>query len=244
MKRFTKETSIIFRMYDSGLNNKVVAMISSKGSRLTTYAKSLKSAKSKKSSSIEFGNLVSAKVIHGYNIPILGDVKVLNENRIWKKDLESINLLQMMCEVIDKFVFEEAEEPQIFEIFKETLESANGNKIFSTAIFLLKILLVTGNLPKLNESVDTGEDLAPESIFISNDQAGFVSDTSPINYGKVEERIYKTQRYMEKHGIRDILRINLTREELIKMLKLHIRWIELVIENELKSKKIIFSILK
>jgi hypothetical protein len=103
---------------------------------------------------------------------------------------------------------------------------------------------VTGNLPKLNESVDTGEDLAPESIFISNDQAGFVSDTSPINYGKVEERIYKTQRYMEKHGIRDILRINLTREELIKMLKLHIRWIELVIEKELKSKKIIFSILK
>ncbi len=236
-------TGIIYRIFDSGIQDKVINLISEKGEKISMLAKSARKPSSKKSSSIEIGNLVRVKYLTGYSIPILTDISTVNEFSDWKKDFKKTFYLQMFCEVVGGFIQEEFEIPEVFLVLKTVLiENDKDDLYFVAALFILKILLYSGNLPKLNESIEDGTMLSSEDAYMTNMSIGYVNDKSQHKTYANTPNIYKTQRYAEKHSIEETLRINLPEKEVKQMLNLHIEWLEFVIERELKSKKVILGL--
>ncbi len=232
MKKFTTVEGIIYRVYESGADDKIINLVNKKGEKITILFKGSKKANSKKGGLIEIGNYVKAKYIEGYNVNIGTDLNLIKDNSAWKKGYIDFLCLQTMCEVIDKFAFENNESPELFTNINSALNSYIGkNNIYIVAIFLLKIMHSTGSFEE--------EQLLPKNHEY-NTNTGLIMDKDD----KSDIRILKTQKFILNSDYKDSLRVNLSNVEKNKMLKLHVLLIENYIEKELKSKKLIYSYLQ
>ncbi len=239
---------IIYRIYNSGPADKVIYLIDNLGQKNTMLAKGAKKQNSKKGPAMELGNHITAKVIEGYNIPLITDVKLNHEFLGWKQDYQKMIFLQFFCEVIDKFTFEQNVDARLFKILYNVLSSNTDRIIYLAGIFLINILDITGHLPELNECVVTSDAIKPEGIYSIRDYVGYVSDSVAKKPGiyaeKITDRIVKTQKFIIDHSIHDALKVSLTKEEEKQLFNIEINWIETVLEKELKSKSILLSTLK
>lgn len=236
MKKLTKINGIVYRTYDSGAYDKVVCIVSDTGSKVALLAKGIKKPNSRKAHSIDLGNFVTFKIVEGYKIPIVSETLLINEHLGWKTNYENLVFLQLMCEVIGNFVAEDNDEPSLFKVFRAILELLNYDKKYLVAIFLFQVLLYTGNLPKLNECILSGAEVDSTKCFSDSQNVGY--NTQGIG-NKVSARIFKTQRFIEKTGLYSGLRVSLAPEEIGKMFRIHLNWLEIVIGKELKSKKFV-----
>jgi hypothetical protein len=138
MGRSKSISGIIFRYYNSGINDKVVCVIAEDGMRQVLLFKGVKSEKSKKSGFIELGNYVSLKFTEGYTLPIVTEVGWINENTTWRNEMLKVFFLEMACEVIDKVCIEEQENLELFHVFNEFIVFGINEPIFSIAILVIK----------------------------------------------------------------------------------------------------------
>ncbi|MDQ7020527.1 MAG: DNA repair protein RecO C-terminal domain-containing protein [Candidatus Dojkabacteria bacterium] len=182
-------------------------------------------------------------ITKGYAVPIIGEVKILNEFVQWKKDYNSLVFLQFVCEVLNFFIFEENKDPEVFTLVYDLLNVDVTNKAFSVSVFLLKLLQLSGNISNLDISIESERELNSDNAYIIPGRIGYSEKSEIINLEKISSRIYKTQRFILNEKFTKLLLINLSQQEIVKMLKLHLDWIELVTERELKSKKILYQIL-
>lgn len=219
MRKTRNIRGIIYRIFNSGDSDRIIHLINTNGSKEAILVKNGRKQTSRKSQSLEIGNLASLKVVDGYAVPILSDIKLINENLYWKNDLEKITSIQFIFEVLNYFCIEESEDRALFKTINDFLELKSEDLIFLLSITLLQIMEISGNTPLTAQSSENDSDEIPE-------------------------RIQKTQAFIIRSDIKTALRVNLTELEKKKMLKLHVRWIEEIIERNLKSKPILYSILK
>ncbi|MCA9386579.1 DNA repair protein RecO [Candidatus Dojkabacteria bacterium] len=211
---------IIYRLYNSGATDKIVVAIDNKGSRLAMLAKGARKSSSKKSSYLEIGNYVKGSIIDGYAIPILNEVTVINEFSLWKKNVNGAIAIQFVCEIIDKFCIEDHEDLKLFNVFHDVLKRFDDNRLkMLLSIFCLKILDISGH--------------TPESA-----QLDFANDSNE------NSRIIKTQKFILNSPVELSIKVNLQPSEQEKMLQLHMHLIEEILEYPLKSRKILFNIMK
>jgi DNA repair protein RecO (recombination protein O) len=241
---------IIYRIYNSGASDKIIYILDREGQKNTILAKGVKKQNSRKAHSIDLGNLIDGKVVEGYSLPILSEIKLIKEFSFWKNSYSKIVLLQFFCEVIDRFSFEGNSDKDIFEIFSEILESwkfaenDSGKELYLACIFILKILEITGHLPNLEESIISNNPLKSHSIYSIPESIGYVGEDDSGSFkDKVPDRIYKTQRFIVATSIRDSARVKLERDEQVKLFKIHLDWLEQVTGN-LKSREMVLQILR
>ncbi len=236
---------IIYRIYNSSASDKVLNMIDTRGRKVSILAKGVRKPNSKKSYSIDLGNFVQANIVEGYNVPILTEVKLINEFRNWKDTYQKIILLQYLCEIVDKFSFEDNPDYLLYQLFHDILIAKTDKVLFAAAGFSLEVLKVTGNLPQLEQSLSTEDNITQEGIYAIPGQIGYVSEKTnnelSLTTQPISINIYKTQKFILKQGTIKALRINLSPEEIEKMFKMHSEWIEIAIDNKLKSKEIYFK---
>lgn len=232
---------IIYRMYNSSAADKVLYIIDHDGEKNIVIAKGVKKQNSKKAHSIDLCNYVNAKTVGGYNLPILTDIKLTDDFPHWKNDYRKIFYLHLFCEVIDKFCYEENKDAALFKILYNTLKQKTERVAYLASIFLLQILQTSGNLPELSRSIVSSDILASDSIYTLADNIGYVREDETQYGAKITDRIYKTQRFAVSAKISEALRVQLTADEEHELLKLHLGWIEQIID-QLKSKELILNI--
>jgi len=239
---------IIYRVFNSGSQDKVVYLIQEDGTKLSCIAKSVKKAGSRKAHALEIGNLVTLKALPG-NLASITEMSVLNEFTAWKQDFKSMALLKLLCEVMDDFCYEENKDEQLYEILYNTLAFGAEKQLFAVSVFLIKILDHTGVLPELDRSLVTEEDLNSDNIYNIPGEVGYVSDVTVkennyySNSEKIDPRIYKTQRFILATDQKSALRIKLTGEEESKLFILHLNWLENLMSVKIKSREILNTIL-
>lgn len=238
MDNTSSAVGIIFKINNSKQVDKVINIFTSDGEKLSLLAKGVRSHTSKRAQSIEIGNLVKTKFVAGYNVPILTDIKVINDFREWKKEFKSMIYLQLVFEILNYFSFESNPEPDLYNLLQETLETDVSKIEYLITIFTLKLLENTGNLPELDRDVNTNEVISSSDAILNSNGVGYVKDESNAGY-VADERIYKTQRYILQNDFRNCLRINLDESEVRKMLNIHLNWIESVIDRQIKSREVI-----
>ncbi|MCA9381376.1 DNA repair protein RecO [Candidatus Dojkabacteria bacterium] len=220
MRKTKNFEGILFRLYNSGAADKIAIIINKSGSKLVLLAKGAKKSTSKKSSYLEIGNYIKGSYLDGYAVPILNEVNIISEFSVWKKSVTGAVAIQFLCEVMDKFCIEEHDDKQLFLTFEETLKAFSEARLkMLLAIFCLKILDISGH--------------TPETAQIELEETGNLS-----------ERLIKTQKFILKSPIELALKVNLTDQEQEKMLQLHVNLIEEILEYPLKSKSILFNIMK
>ncbi|MEP7103697.1 MAG: DNA repair protein RecO [Candidatus Dojkabacteria bacterium] len=240
---------IIYRVFNSGSQDKVAYIILEDGSKLASFAKSVKKAGSRKAHGLEIGNLVNIKAITGSTLATLIEISVINDFSPWKKDLKSIALLQLICEVVDDFCYEENKDVELYKILYNTLLESREKKVLACAIFLIKLLNHSGVLPELDKSLATDEQLNSENVYSMPGEVGYVSDSTVkensyySNSDKVSSRIYKAQRYILENDFKMGIKLKLDPEEEIKLLRTHLEWLENTMSVKINSREILNSVL-
>ncbi|SRR5260221_6950871 len=236
---------IVYRMFNSGQADKIIYIMDLEGSKHILMAKGIKKPNSRKSNSIDLGNYIEAGILDGYQIPIITEIKLLDEFTAFKKNFNNMLFLQLICEVIDKVSLEGYKDDYLFKILYNTLNIKTDRIIYLVSIFLIQVMDRIGNLPQLNRCVITDEEMQADSLYFSQDYIGYISKNalrgSYITASPVPERIAKAQKFIAENSIEKSLRITLTAEEERKMLEIELSWFENIIEVSLKSKAIIFN---
>ncbi len=239
---------IIYRLYNSGQSDKILHIVDKEGKKVSLLAKGIKKPGSKKAHSIDIGNHIQAKVVEGYNIPLLTEVNLLNEFSKWKQDYQRMIFLQFFCEVIDKFAYEENHHEELFDLFFNVLNSKSEKTLLLASTFLIKLLNITGHLPPLNQCVVTSKALSAEEVYYLVDHVGYVSDEVisriGINADKVSERVVKTQKFLIEQSFNNAVKVQLTAEEEKRMFLIELNWVENVLDQKLKSKAMVLNTIK
>lgn len=247
MRTSKQSKGIIYRIYNSSASDKIISIIDNKGKKITLIAKGVRKPNSKKAYSIDLGNYIQTSLVEGYNIPILTEVKLLNEFRNWKNDINRITILQYLCEVIDKFSLDENPDYPLFQLFYDVLNTNTDKPLLAAAGFSLEVLKITGHLPELAQSIFSEDLITENGIYSVHGQIGYVSEEANGRDGLTTEpvsiNIYKTQKYILAKGTLNALKINLSPVETEKLFRITSNWIEFAIENKLKSKDILLKIL-
>jgi hypothetical protein len=96
------------------------------------------------------------------------------------------------------------------------------------------MLNLSGDLPKLNEDVYTGDEILPEEGRYLNMEIGYTKNVE-LSSGEVSDRLFKAQRFILRNDFATILRLDLSEEEQCRLLEIHIDWLQKVTEREIKS---------
>ncbi|MFS8130573.1 MAG: DNA repair protein RecO [Candidatus Dojkabacteria bacterium] len=248
MKSPLSYKGIIYRVFNSGAQDKVVYLIQEDGTKLACIAKSVKKAGSRKAHALEIGNLVTLKALPG-NLASITEMSLVKEFNDWKKDFKGMVLLQLLCEVMDDFCYEENKDVELYEILYNTLEYGSEKQLFAASAFLLELLDHSGVLPELDKCLVTEDSLSSDNIYNVPGEVGYVKDSVVkennlyTNSEKIDPRIYKTQRFILGTSLKEGLKIKLSGEEESKLFILHLNWLENLMSVKIKSREILNTIL-
>ncbi len=245
--RSNNTKGIIYRIYSSGQSDKIINLIDLEGSKNTFLAKGAKKSTSRKSHSIELCNQVFINAVEGYQLPIITEIKAINEFIPWKKDNLGMLIIQLFCEVIDKLCYENNKDKDLYSIFFDSLSNFSENILLTTNAFLLKAIWHTGSIGSINTNALTSQPLTPDNIYYCNQLAGYIAkEDLARNIELVGEvvsaKIAKGQKYLIENPIQSSNNIVMETQELLKMLQINLDWFEIITEQRLKSKGIILSL--
>lgn len=239
--RITKNINgIIFRTYDSKSTDKVVVVATESGQRKSFLAKGVKSKNSKKAYAIEMGNLVRISYLDGYAVPIITEISLLKELNKTFQIYSNLVLLQFIFETLNYFLDEISDNNLIYKNLQLILSFEEYQSILkSLSFFLLHLLYNNDELQSVKYTVDTGEEIT-EFGFTQRGVIGYVSENNSTQVSnKIPIRILKAQNFLMQKGFADAMKVSLSPSEIIKMLQLHVEWVETLLGKELKSKKLL-----
>lgn len=234
---------IIYRIYNSGVADKIIYLLDEDGQKSSALAKGVKKQNSKKAHSIEIGNYVKANLLGGYSTPIITEISLLNEYSYWKDNLRKITTLQFICEVIDNFAFEENSDKNLFNLFQEILLTKSENTTMILSYFIIKLLDKSGNLPEINFYVNTGNPIIVGEGYFSENNIGYVTKDASSNQNQVNPLIYKSQRFLLNSTLLNCLKLSLEPELTKVMFRIHLSWLTQVLGKKLKSLDILLKVL-
>lgn len=245
--RSSSVKGIIYRIYNSGQSDKIIHVIDQDGSKNTFLAKGAKKSTSRKSHSIELCNFIEVKYVEGYQIPIITEIKVINEFIDWKRDNAGMLLIQGFCEIIDKLCYENNKDKNLFSIFFHSLNCFNENILIVSNAFVLKSIWHTGSIAGITTNALTGEPLRPDNIFFTHQVAGYISKEDlakniELHGEPVSAQIAKSQKFIIDNPIIQACRLEIEQKDMLKMLQIGLDWFEIITEQRLKSKSIILSL--
>lgn len=239
---------IVYRIFNSGETDKIIFLIDKNGSKNVFLAKGVKKNNSKKAHSLNLCNLVEVKYIEGYALAIATEIKLIDEFNHLKTISSDLFIIQLFCEIIDKLCYQENPEKDLFNLFLNILKIKDKNTLLIANIFILKSLFITGSIRSINISAISNNSLSQNDIYFSESIVGYISNQDmqsniELKGELINSKLAKAQKYIIENPIKNCLLILLPNKDLVKLISIELSWFENIIEQRLKSKSIILSIL-
>lgn len=238
----THAKAIIIKLNNSKDADKLVHLVKRNGEKISVLAKGVRKQSSRKAHTIDLANYVSIHLAEGYQVPILTESKLLDEHIIWKTSFLSLVLLQLICEILYYFAQEGAQNPSFFQITHTVLKTQNESFLKSAFIyFAVNILNESGNLGDFKKSTLTGKDIDLKNAAYVDSLIGLINLEESEFAQKIDSRLVKILQFYKKNTLSDCLKIKLDFADQARLLNLVLDWVELVIEKELKARKLLTS---
>jgi DNA repair protein RecO len=236
VSKYRNTTGIIFRLFNSKDADKVIHILTESGAKLAAAVPGVKRSTSRKAHAIDLLNAVSLKLTSGKNLDTVTEAHLVNSHPSFKQDYAGLLFTQLVCEILSIFLQEEQEEPAYYRNLSNLLEVNVPHKYLTLISgLILRLLHINGVLPKLSEDVLSGEEIEAGIQRYPTDDIGYTSRSEVARGESVSDRLYKTQRFMLLYDFSQINRINLTPEEQLQLFDLHLKWLELAVDHEIKS---------
>lgn len=239
----TLVTGIIFRMFNAQESDKVVHILAADGSRISCVAKGVRKQTSRKAHAVDLLNLVEVKLNQLGELPMVNEIKLVEQANQFKLTYPDLILSQFICELINLSVHEAEAEVGFYRNVKALVEVKKVTRpLMLASALMLRFLYVGGHLPPLGQDVGSGEKLGASGAWFLP-EGGYSTD-EVANADFVPARLIKTQHFMLENTFAQAQNVALSPEEQVQLFQIHVQWTQAALQAELKSAKILLEAVK
>lgn len=170
--------SIVLKHQDYGEADRLLTIYTRQKGKLKTIAKGVRKVRSQKGGHLEPFTHASLLLATGRTWHIVSQAEAQEMFPNLTKDLEILGYASYLVELVDRFTFEEEENPPIFNLLRNSLarlDTGDPPAPLVVRYFEIRLLDLLGFRPELKNCVVTGNEIQPENQYFSAALGGVVS---------------------------------------------------------------------
>tara|TARA_B100000700_G_C15062854_1_gene867130 strand:+ start:8340 stop:9149 length:810 start_codon:yes stop_codon:yes gene_type:complete len=238
--RVVKTSAIVLGHRRLGDADRIVTMVTPQYGKVDAVAKGALRPKSKLAGHVEPLTLTEVSLAHGRSLDIITQAQTLNAYLPIKSDLQKMSTAFYLLELTNRFLIEDVDARQIFELLDISLLRLSDRKKSQlvTRVFEFSLLRIIGVKPELMKCVITGEDVDADKCYWSVRQGGVIHAKASENVFDarlLESRVIRVLRAIEFLSFEEICRIKIDPELSIMLETMMIEFIQIQSELIIKS---------
>ena len=241
-----KTTGIVLKSTNFGEADKILTIFSERFGKIKVMAKGMRKIRSHMAGSLEAFMLVDLQLHEGRTFFIVTGASIIEEFHEIRNDLQKTARAFFLGELVDRFIEEKQKNGEVYEIFIHALSEVNdGLPGPLIQAFELKIVEASGFKPELFECVHCKEKLTPKDNFWDESEGGILCDKCQKIYHhgrEISDDAIKLLRFIEKNDFQTISKLKISAEIERETDIILDKYIESVLERELKSGKFMKSL--
>ncbi|MDD2694633.1 MAG: DNA repair protein RecO, partial [Anaerolineales bacterium] len=150
-ERSFRVEAVVLRHTDWGEADRMLTLFTREMGKLRAVAKGVRRERSRKAGHLEPFTRVHLLLARGREIPIITQAETIDAYLPLRQDLKRVGEASYIVELIDRFTFEEEENPGMFRLLADTLSRLAGGDEPSLALryYEMRLLDMIGFRPKL-----------------------------------------------------------------------------------------------
>ncbi|MCX7851688.1 MAG: DNA repair protein RecO [Caldilineales bacterium] len=232
--------AIVLRHRDQGEADRVLTVMTPGLGKRTLLAKGVRRPASRKAGHLEPFTHVQLLIARGRSWDLITQAETVYAFRGLREDLERAAYAFYFVELVDAFVQEEDEHPEVFDLLLQGLHvlEQTDRPALLARWFELTLLRLSGYQPVLFHCVECGEALQPVTNYLAVTRGGMLcprhgegrSDAEALDVGAL-----KVLRYLQTQPVEAVLRLDLSPVRLRQIERLLAGYIRFVVERRLRT---------
>lgn len=141
---YLKDLGFIIKRVNFGESDRYISLFTKNNGKIEVVAKGVRKITSRRASSIELLNLVRFHAVKSSKNYILAEVELISSYDTLRKSLSDIQILFLLCELIDRLCPLGQKHNDVFELIGQTLNRVKRAEKPAVGDFQTKILSILG----------------------------------------------------------------------------------------------------
>lgn len=236
-----KTLGIIIRRTNFSEADRILTILTDRLGKVKAIAKGVRKIKSKMAGALEPYMLVNLQLHEGKTFFIVTGAEIIEEYKNIHLDVKKTAEAYVVGELIDKFVEENHQANEIFEISKEVLKTIDQNeKSFNVIAYELKIIEAAGFKPELYNCLHCKEKLSAGDNFWDHVEGGVLCRTCQQKFlhgTNISDEAIKALRFMEQNDFLHIDKLKIDGDVEKEVDEILTEYIKNILERDIKSRK-------
>ncbi|MEN6410961.1 MAG: DNA repair protein RecO [Anaerolineaceae bacterium] len=168
-ERSIRVEAVVLRHSDWGEADRLLSIYTREMGKVRAIAKGARKVRSRKAGHIEPFTRVRLQLARGHDLFIVTQADTVDAYQPVREDLTLTGYAAYAVELLDRFTYEEGENPPLYRLLTETLERLAGGEDAFLVIryYEVRLLDILGFRPQLMQCVVSGETIQPEDQYFS-----------------------------------------------------------------------------
>ena len=175
-ERAQRIEAVVLRHNDWGEADRILVLYTLEMGKIRVVAKGVRKIRSRKAGHLEPFTRVALLLARGRDMPIVTQAETLDAYLGVRKDFLKTTYAAHVVELLDRFTFEEGENPAVYRLLVNTLERLSTPLPAEVPVhyYRIRLLDLLGFRPQLFQCSVCAREIQPENQFFSAEQGGVV----------------------------------------------------------------------
>jgi DNA repair protein RecO (recombination protein O) len=173
-ERSVRVEAIVLRHSDWGEADRLLGLFTREMGKLRAIAKGVRKPRSRKAGHLEPFTRVSLLLAKGRDMWIVTQAETVNAHLCLREELERVGYAAYAVELLDRFTYEEGENPSLYRLLADTLKRLDSEQDPGLAVhyYEMRLLDLLGFRPQLFHCTNCGETIQPVDQYFSASLGG------------------------------------------------------------------------
>lgn len=173
-ERSLRVEAIVLRHNDWGEADRLLGIYTREMGKLRAIAKGVRKPRSRKAGHLEPFTRVSLLLAKGRDLWIITQAEAVNAHLELRQDLMRVGYASYAVELLDRFTYEEGENPVLYRLLSDTLArlDSQAEPLVTIHYYEVRLLDLLGFRPQLFNCAACQEDIQPQDQYFSASQGG------------------------------------------------------------------------
>lgn len=214
-ERQYRVTAIVLKRSDAGEADRVLTLLTLQRGKMRAVAKGARKPAARKTGHVELFNCVELQIAVARDLDIVTQAQTLEPFLRLRDDLDRLSYAYYFAELVDRFVEQEIEHSEVYELLLESLHWLEQSSHLSRTarLFEMRLLDALGYRPQLYHCIQSKEELLPEENFFSPEGGGVLKPQFRDSYRdsiSIPVNALKVLRYLQHRSFADVEQLKLS----------------------------------
>lgn len=239
-ERQYRVTAIVLKRTDVGEADRLLTLLTAQRGKLRAVAKGARKPSARKTGHVELFNSVELQIAVAREIDVVIQAQTLEPFLRLRNDLDRLSYAYYFAELVDRFVQEEIEQNEVYELVLDALQwlEQTAHLGRTARFFEMQLLDTLGYRPQLQFCVHSKQELVPEENFFSPEAGGILKPDYRDLYRdsiSVPVNALKVLRYLQNRSIADVEQLKLSAQVEAEVEAILHYYVTHLLERSLKS---------